>query len=81
MYMFSPVLDPGGAVGNQFLAIGLPIIAVAVLAILTVLHSNNNAIDIFLQKVSFHNNYCHNSCNCTYVVLEVHYSICSPNLL
>ena len=38
MYMFSPVLDPRGVVvGNQFLTIELPIIAVAVLAIPTVL--------------------------------------------
>ena len=36
--MFSPLLDPGGIdVGNQFLIFGLPIIAVAVLAIPTVL--------------------------------------------
>ena len=38
MYMFSSVLDPGGgAVGDPILTIGLPIIAVAVLAIPTVL--------------------------------------------
>ena len=38
MYLLLLVLDPGGgAVGDPFLTIGLPIIAVAVLAILTVL--------------------------------------------
>ena len=38
MYLLLLVLDPGsGAVGDPFLTIGLPIITVAVLAILTVL--------------------------------------------
>ena len=38
MYLLLSVLDPGsGAVGDPFLTIGLPIIAVAVLAIPTVL--------------------------------------------
>ena len=38
MYLLLLVLDPGsGAVGDPFLTIGLPIIAVAVLAIPTVL--------------------------------------------
>ena len=38
MYLLSLVLDPGGgAVGDPFLTTGLPIIAVAVLAIPTVL--------------------------------------------
>ena len=38
LYMLLLVLDPGGgAVGDPLLTIGLPIIAVAVLAILTVL--------------------------------------------
>ena len=40
MYLLLLVLDPGGgAVGDPFLTIGLPIIAVAVLAIPTVLLS------------------------------------------
>ena len=40
MYLLLLVLDPGGgAVGDPFLTIGLPIIAVAVLAIPTVLVS------------------------------------------
>ena len=40
MYLLLLVLDPGGgAVGDPFLTIGLPIIAVAVLAMLTVLAS------------------------------------------
>ena len=40
MYLLLLVLDPGGvAVGDPFVTIGLPIIAVAVLAILTVLVS------------------------------------------
>ena len=40
MYLLLLVLDPGGgAVGDPFLTVGLPIIAVAVLAIPTVLVS------------------------------------------
>ena len=52
MYLLLLVLDPGGgAVGDPFLTTGLPIIAVAVLAILAVLVSI--LLTYFYRRLAF----------------------------
>ena len=52
MYLLLLVLDPGGgAVGDPFLTIGLPIIAVAVLATLAVLVSI--LLTLFYRRLAF----------------------------
>ena len=53
MYLLLLVLDPGGgAVGDPLLTIGLPIIAVAVLAILTVL-ATIRLLTLFYRRLAF----------------------------